>query len=268
MSTFRMFSLRKIFWLTLLLTNFRVVRSTFINWQEFYADCLGLVKNKQTVYQTRTGIKYTVRSGSIDLGILDEILIRKIYFPPFLDSKLFRVVLDVGAHIGVFAIKISELVHDDCQIYALEPEQNNYALLSRNIKLNKNRNIIALNYAVAGLTGRRNLIISGDNHAAHSFYFGNNKLSKQIVRMVTLEKLVEDYKLPHIDLLKLDCEGAEYEILLNCPPNVISKIGCIVMEYHRLDEDHDCGHLINYLKNNGFNIRIKKFPDGLIYAYR
>ncbi len=266
--TLRMFSLRKLFWLTQLLTNFGGVKSTFINWREFYADCFGLVKNKQTVYQTRTGTKYMVRSGSIDLGILDEILIRKTYLPSFLKPRSLVVVLDVGAHIGVFALKISELVRDDCQIYALEPEQENYALLSRNIKLNKKKNIIALNYAVAGLTGRRNLIISGDNHAAHSFYFGNDKLSKQIVRTVTLEKLVEGYKLPHIDLLKLDCEGAEYEILLNCPPNVISKIGCIVMEYHRLDEDHDYRHLINYLRNNGFNIRVKKFPDGLIYAYR
>ncbi len=266
--TLRMFSLRKLFWLTLLLTNFRVVKSTFINWREFYADCFGLVKNKQIVYQAKTGTKYTVRSGSIDLGILDEILIRKIYFPPFLDPKLFRVVLDVGAHIGVFALKISELVHDDCRIYVLEPERENHALLSRNIKLNKKKNIIALNYAVAGLTGRRNLIISGDNHAAHSFYFGNDKLSKQIVRTVTLEKLVEGYKLPHIDLLKLDCEGAEYEILLNCPPNVISNIGCIVMEYHRLDEDHDCKQLTDYLRKNGFKIQVKRFPDGLIYAYR
>jgi FkbM family methyltransferase len=267
--TFRMFSLRKLFWLTQLLTNFGGVKSTFINWQEFYADCFGLVKNKQTVYQTRTGAKYMVRSGSIDLGILDEILIRKIYFPPFLDPKLFRVVLDVGAHIGVFALKISELVHDDCRIYALEPERENHALLSRNIKLNKKKNIIALNYAVAGSAGNRYLRISSNNPAAHSFYFGSsNKLSRQIVKTVTLKKIIEDYKLPHIDLLKLDCEGAEYEILLSCSPIIMSKIDGIVMEYHRLDENHDYRQLIDYLKKNGFKIHVKKFPDGLIYAYR
>lgn len=264
-----MFSLRKAFWSVRLLTNFRVVRSTFINWQEFYADCFGLVKNKQTVYQTRIGTRYTVRSNSIDLGILDEILIRKTYLPSFLKPKSFKVVLDVGAHIGVFALKISELVGDDCQIYALEPEQDNYALLLRNIKLNKNRNIVTLNCAVAGVVGRRDLMISNDNYAAHSFFFGKKgKFPRQRVSTVTIGKLIEDLKLPRIDLLKLDCEGTEYEIILGCPQKVISKIGCIVMEYHRLDENHDYRQLTNYFRKNGFKVQVKKFPDGLIYAYR
>lgn len=53
---------------------------------------------------------------------------------------------------------------------------------------------------------------------------------------VSIEWLFRHYKLPRIDLLKLDCEGSEFSILQGVSDKCLARIGRIVLEYHDLDQ--------------------------------
>lgn len=70
----------------------------------------------------------------------------------------------------------------------------------------------------------------------------------------------------------MDCEGAEYEILFNCPKKTIDEIKRIAMEVHSLDEKRNIDAMANFLKKEGFDIKIRHIGDGslinLVYAAR
>ena len=76
--------------------------------------------------------------------------------------------------------------------------------------------------------------------------------------------------------MKMDCEGAEYEILLNTKKTIFDMIDKIVCEYHEpnyfgiKEKAYNPKNLIKHLKENGFDVKIKKinFYQGMLYAIR
>lgn len=76
----------------------------------------------------------------------------------------------------------------------------------------------------------------------------------------------------HCDLMKLDCEGAEYPILFNAPETIFDRIERMVMEYHDNVSGYIHHDLVQFLTNKGFNVKIH--PNfvhnylGYLYAYR
>ena len=72
--------------------------------------------------------------------------------------------------------------------------------------------------------------------------------------------------------MKLDCEGAEYPILLTAPLTTLALIARIVMEYHDLDEEQNHRVLADYLRNLGYQVRLFSNPVhaeiGYLYAHR
>ena len=122
---------------------------------------------------------------------------------------------------------------------------------------------------MSGEEGKSILNVSENNNAAHSFYFkGEDSSGTQSVATISLKHFLHKYKIKKIDFLKIDCEGAEYEILFNCDFQTISKIDNIAMEFHNIDAERNCWSVIRYLQNCGFKTNISFFPDGIIYAYR
>ncbi len=78
-------------------------------------------------------------------------------------------------------------------------------------------------------------------------------------------------EVPCVDFLKMDCEGAEFEIFSNVHSSTMSKIKRIVLEYHRFLETDDVQNLISILENEGFLVKVKPGQDvplGLIFAIR
>ncbi len=75
-----------------------------------------------------------------------------------------------------------------------------------------------------------------------------------------------------MDFLKIDCEGAEYDILFDCPKSILNIIKKIAMEVHTLDKKRNMSIMADFLKKEGFDIEIKPIGDGslinLVYAVR
>jgi len=77
------------------------------------------------------------------------------------------------------------------------------------------------------------------------------------VENITLQAIMDQNELEIIDLLKLNCEGAEYEILMKSPLGYLHRIKEIRMEYHNFELDgkvFDLQPLVGYLEKQNFQI--------------
>ena len=84
----------------------------------------------------------------------------------------------------------------------------------------------------------------------------NRHANPAAVEMVLLEQLMAERSLEWIDLLKLDCEGAEYSILYECPAACLDRIGAIALEAHRGEGENESREgMRRYLGARGFETR-------------
>ncbi len=77
----------------------------------------------------------------------------------------------------------------------------------------------------------------------------------QTVCCTTLREILKQQELETIDLLKMNCEGAEYEILAGCTHADFERMPRIRLEYHNLGSTtHNGKWLAKYLKSQGYQI--------------
>jgi len=142
-----------------------------------------------------------------------------------------QIVFDVGAHIGSFSIYAAS---KGALVYAFEPDPKSYAKLLKNINLNSFQNkITAFNFGIYSFTGQINLDTTASNNAGHSILTKNNK-DKQKINIKKLSEVLYELNVPCVDLLKIDIEGAEYNIFKNLSDKEAKLIRKIVGEYHIL----------------------------------
>jgi FkbM family methyltransferase len=175
------------------------------------------------------------------------------------------IVVDIGANIGSFSLYAAK--QGARKIYAYEPNEQSNAVFARNITQNSYSTVIESNRAA--VLGE--VVSSAVMPKQASPY--NQIRAKDIVSeneeevpSVTLEKIVIDNRIDVIDLLKIDCEGAEYGILYGAPAAILGKIREIRMEYHSGDQEVD--KLTAYLQTHGFRIVSMKRSDRILWLNR
>ncbi len=177
------------------------------------------------------------RDGTVDWDSLNSTIHHDEYGFKDFDFKGDEIIIDVGAETGGEAMVLSSLIPDG-QIYSYEPLPENYELLKKHIKLNCLKNVSPFLNSVGG-SNRIERIYYGDEKTEsgrrHKF-IGNafNVPQNGYVEsdMITLENIFQILKLQKVFILKLDCEGAEPEILQNTPNYILNKIDFIVGEHH------------------------------------
>jgi FkbM family methyltransferase len=166
----------------------------------------------------------------------------------------YRNIIDVGGHIGYFAIHISQFCKD-ALVFSFEPEPQNYEILIRNIKINKLENkIIPSNSAISDTDGRIKLYLHDDTFAHSTSIATPNSIE---VPCYSLEKVLSANHIENCDLLKLNAEGAEYPILLNAKKETLQIISSIRAHCHSLDSHRNVDILVAFLSANGFTCRKK-----------
>jgi hypothetical protein len=96
---------------------------------------------------------------------------------------------------------------------------------------------------------------------------GEGEDAAEAVEMVTLERLMEDHSIDTLDLLKLDCEGSEWDIL-PAAERVLPRIDQICMEFH-CERGWTAGKLALWLRAHGFAVSHTAGPwNGLLWARR
>ncbi len=191
--------------------------------------------------------KFYVRPGNAT-EIINDVRIRNFYLDKgFGVFSPGDIVIDIGAHIGAFAI---ECAIRGATVLAFEPDPENFAILKKNIEANDFENIIsAYDTAVSNFTGIAELYKDSKNNGSHSLLKGciDNGISGSVkVKTISLDDILKDYL--KIKLIKLDCEGAEYGILESSDLDKVEKIVC---ELHNRDKSPG---LVKHLEKSGFEV--------------
>ena len=163
------------------------------------------------------------------------------------------LIVDIGAHIGLFSLKAMG-IYKSAEIIAYEPVRENFELLVDNIGRNYLRDSVHLiNKGVASQSGSYEIYINGQSSAKHSIIRSHDE-TKETREMdcIGLTDIFLENKIDHIDLLKMDVEGAEFEIFRSAKIDDLNRIYGLVIEYHEYIETVD--GLISFLENNGFKL--------------
>ena len=209
-----------------------------------------------------------IRSDA-DESVLAEIFPLREYFviEPVLKAAK-TAVLDIGAHKGFFVL-YARALNAEVPIYAYEPEEENFRALKEHLELNKISHVSPKNSAVAKVGGTSVLHVSEDSHN-HSLVVVPGTVKDRKVNAITLERIVS--KLEHVDLVKMDCEGAEFQILENAPDSVFEKCPAFFLETHEYKEDMRAANLKTLFEKKGYSVKVypskydKRF--GFLWAQR
>jgi FkbM family methyltransferase len=164
-------------------------------------------------------------------------------------------ILDVGAHIGGFALAAASLAPDG-RVLALEAGRENYEMLLRNIELNGLRNVTADRLALAEHAGQVRLRHSPAGNWGHSIADAAPDAGGETVPSMTLEGYLRDRGVERCDAAKLNCEGAEFQILLGTSPETLRAIRRMLILYHAdlVEETGMVGKLEDHLESAGFEL--------------
>lgn len=262
-------------YIKLLFEGIRIIR-LYKNWPEIISNHFKADKNT-TELTLRNNIKYKIRPKSTDMGLIHEIHSKNIYQIQKGDICNNAVVIDIGAHIGIFSI-FAATQAENVTVYSFEPDPDNFQLMLTNIKINNlDGKIRPYNLAISNINTCKQLIRSNASLTAHSFFpdkFSGDEIKDSVeVHCITLPDIFERNMVQKCDILKMDCEGEEYNILLNAPDKILAKIVKIVAEYHDGLTKYTHEDLANFLRNRSFEVTIKKsqsFPTfnvGFLYAF-
>lgn len=158
-------------------------------------------------------------------------------------------ILDVGAHAGFFSLYCRAL-NPKVKIFAIEPEPKNVAALKKHLKENAVSGVRVAACALAGESGRRELVLSPDSH--------NHALggpAKNGVLCFSLADFCRKYKIKNVSLLKMDIEGGEFEVLDSAAAADLAMVKNVILEYH----NNNFRPLERKLRENGFSVQ--RFPS-------
>ena len=235
-------------------------RKIFKNWYIYPKVYYKLINDKFVIFKTKTGLRIKIRVGSTDLMALTNVWMINEYDIEDFEINVNETGIDIGAHIGLFSLLVSQRCKTG-KILSFEPVRENFNLLVSNLKLNHIENVLPFNMAVSKNSGKLNLFLNDDQSAHSNFSKSSESIS---VESTSLQKIFEENKIYSCKLLKLDCEGAEYEIIDSLPSEYLNKIQNIVMEYHSADTKPELvKNLIQKIKNAGFKIKTRPHHDDM-----
>lgn len=203
------------------------------------------------------------------LGMIKDQFIEEQY--KWLDVK-GKDVIDIGANVGDTAIYFA-LKGARC-VYAFEPYPYSYRIALKNIKLNKLEDRVKL--LNEGCSEKEGVIKIGTNYK-NTCGSDLKRFSKgKLVKITTLDSITKRFNINYPAILKIDCEGCEYGVLLGAQKSAFRKFKQIQIEYHygylninRKLKDSEfkvANTTPKYLTN--FEVENRKMFIGLIYAER
>jgi len=107
-----------------------------------------------------------------------------------------------------------------------------------------------------------------DNTVVSSVFSGFNKLNQKSISVPakSLTSIIETNNFQKVDLLKLDCEGSEYDIIYNTDSTILKKVNMMVIEVHEIDnKKNNLRSLDQYLLSLGYKTRFMPVQEGSYY---
>lgn len=130
--------------------------------------------------------------------------------------------VDVGAHVGYFTMISAAVVGDEGKVIAVEPIEENFQFLERNIANNDLSYVHAIQTVISDTNGEVQFHHNKDNDGGHALWDPREHPLNERTRespksetlpSMTLESLLDKFSCDHVRAMKIDTEGAERMIL-------------------------------------------------------
>lgn len=209
---------------------------------------------KRVLIRLQQGIHYLAVTSIVKTGFIN---LR--YVPPFFDLRLRKnstdllayhqiftfkeydmdlgfipkFIIDAGANIGLATVFFSKKFPES-KIVSIEPEQNNFSMLESNTKFLENVTCIkkALSNSVDITIDVVDKGFGNWGFVTQNQDVNDNSTIIDSVITITIDQILLDYNLNHIDLLKIDIEGGEKQLFECNYENWLPKTKCIIIELH------------------------------------
>ena len=229
----------------------------FSNCFELLSQRIFFRRNPITVYEWKKRFHLVCDRRHLDAGSPKEVLARGVYNQAILKSFGFHGFhyVNVGGNVGAFDIAVSALIRSVSSglLFELNPETS--ARLHFNLAINGLRHLDVFTH---GVGGEARVIDIPETGCAHSFglYNASGFPGRRTLRcrVETMETSLALHPSPpeEWDLLKLDCEGAEFEIIRLSSRHTLRRFRNIVMELHPPPQGEDASSLLAKLAESGF----------------
>lgn len=166
----------------------------------------------------------------------------------YLKPRRGEVFIDVGAHVGKYALQVARRVGDQGLVIAIEPNSENYQALLEGVQLNNLKNVISFNFAAWSQNCKLKIFL-GDSSGHHTAK-KNLGFDRFEVEAKTIDHIIEGLNITRVDWIKIDVEGAEFEVLKGLKKTLVKKHPKIIVEVFLKNlEDAE-----NFLKENNYKI--------------
>lgn len=167
-------------------------------------------------------------------------------------------VLDIGANIGYFTLILAKQARE---VHAFEPEPRNFQILQKNVELNGISNAKLYNAAVTEKGGTSTLHLCNTNRGMHRIYQSHwcneGTIDVQTIRI--------DDMIDHVDLVKIDVEGAELGVLKGMKNLLEKKKTTVLMEFHPpsiMEYGAKPRDVYDFMKSLGYAVKTTKGGSG------
>lgn len=219
---------------------------SFLDWSAPVRREFGVWRGMLTAYRLRSAWWAGSRGEVVSVSppkSREQFLIRCLtsdvhtFWQTFIDRQAYfsikgkpAVIVDAGANIGATAVCFA-MRFPQARVYALEVEEQNYKMLQKNVA--NYRNIVPLKLGLWTQAGHLEVI----NPGALNWSFQTRSVTgtggvEGSVECVGIKDLLRKFDLDSIDLLKIDIEGAEYEIFAEGVSGWINKVAVLAIELH------------------------------------
>jgi len=221
-------------------------------WRQYY-KLLSKCGRKTAVIRNKAGL--TVEGFTNSLGVYFETWSKHDYDIDGFKFAPGQTVLDIGANLGFFTLYAA---CKGARVLAFEPSKQNFELLQKNVTNNKLGSLVTcVNRALSLCCGEAVLYegldksgrflsdtvsITDDNR-------GGEKVITTKIETISLNEVFQKYDITTCDFIKMDCEGAEYDILAGADPATLQRVRYISLEYHNGSDE-----IRTYLERGGFEI--------------
>ena len=209
------------------------------------------------------GFQIAYRTHSHDKLLIDVCLVGENFLSQLPEYRLEadHTIIDVGAHIGAFAVATASRLTSG-RLFAVEACLETFNLLRINVALNGLKNVVPVHVALSDRDGECTLYYDTDGwgHSVVANFAGRG----ETVPALALSSFLDANGISSCHLMKLNCEGAEFPILLGAAPEVLRRFGVILTMYHAdLYPNSSLEALVAHFRDSGFQVDVRNRETGV-----
>jgi len=222
-----------------------------------YTEC-----DQEVIYRLRNGLNLSAAPGPHDVKIINEIWLDQDYAAlGFIPQPGWNIV-DLGANKGFFSSwALTEA--PTARVHCYEPDPHNFRALCRNMR-QFDGTVTMHQRAIGSSAGSLTLFRLAGRGGQGSLFRSRAESRGEIIAEVTVEVTSLSDLLDNlgvVDLLKVDVEGAEYDILLDSAPECLTHVARIVIEADEFDPGdrrRDMNDLLKHLRKVGLVLAARR----------